>query len=136
MRKKFAEGVRNNNIDARHTFVKNIINNDYTFCMRGGGNYSLRLYETLCLGRIPLFINTDCVLPFEEEINWKELCLWVEEKDLDRIGEIIIDFHSSITSNQFIERQLYAREIWLNFLSKEGFIEHLHSSIRKSIKSI
>ena len=65
--------------------------------MRGGGNYSLRLYETLCLGRIPLFINTDCVLPFENNIDWKELCLWVDENDLDRIGEIVLDFHSSIS---------------------------------------
>ena len=126
LRKSFAEGIRNNNTHARLTFIDNILNNDYTFCMRGGGNYSLRLYETLCLGRIPLFINTDCVLPFENNIDWKELCLWVDENDLDRIGEIVLDFHSSISKEEFKDKQLYAREVWEKYLSKEGFTNGLY----------
>jgi Exostosin family. len=86
----------------------------------------LRLYETLCLGRIPLFINTDCVLPFENNIDWKELCLWVDENDLDRIGEIVLDFHSSISKEEFKDKQLYAREVWEKYLSKEGFTNGLY----------
>ena len=135
LRKTFAEGIRTIDSSARLTFINNIINNDYTFCMRGGGNYSLRLYETLCLGRIPLFINTNCVLPFEEKIDWKEICLWIDEDNLDRIGEIIIDFHSSITNNNFKERQVYAREVWEQYLSKEGFIKHFHDGIKRSLQS-
>ena len=125
LRKSFAEGLRSNDLNARLSFIDNITNNDYTFCMRGGGNYSLRFYETLCLGRIPLFINTNCVLPFEGKIDWKNLCLWVDESDLDRIGEKIIDFHSSITNKEFKERQSYAREVWEKYLSKKGFTEQL-----------
>lgn len=125
LRKSFAEGIRSNNVDARLTFINNIINNDYTFCMRGGGNYSIRFYETLCLGRLPIFIDTNCVLPFEEKIDWKNLCLWVDESNMDRIGDIVIDFHSSITSKEFKERQIYAREVWEKYLSKKGFTEEL-----------
>jgi len=125
LRKTFAEGIRTNDPNARLVFIDNIINNDYTFCMRGGGNYSIRFYETLCLGRVPIFIDTNCVLPFEEKIDWKNLCLWVDENNIDRIGELIIDFHSSITNKEFKERQLYAREVWEKYLSKEGFTEKL-----------
>ena len=40
-------------------------------------------------------------------------------------GEIINDFHSSSTNKEFKERQLYAREVWEKYLSKEGFTEKL-----------
>lgn len=28
---------------------------DYVLCTRGNGNYSIRFYEALCRGRIPVF---------------------------------------------------------------------------------
>ena len=133
LRKSFAEGIRNNDMNARLAFINNIINNDYTFCMRGGGNYSLRLYETLCLGRIPLFINTDCILPFENIIDWEGLCLWVEEGDINKIGQIVLDFHSSMSNDEFIERQIKCREIWEKFLSKEGFAKELNMLITQNM---
>ena len=54
-------------------FVNNILDLDYTVCVRGGGNFSVRFYETLALGRIPIFIDTDCLLPFEDMIDYKGL---------------------------------------------------------------
>ena len=36
-------------------FYNNILNTDYTVCVRGYGNWSVRLYETLACGRIPIF---------------------------------------------------------------------------------
>ena len=55
----------------RKEYYQNIDNTDYTLCIRGTGNFSVQFYQTLALGRIPIFINTDCILPFEKEINWK-----------------------------------------------------------------
>lgn len=130
-RKNFAVGIDNNNSKQRMEFIKNIINNNYTICMRGSGNYSIRFYETLCLGRIPLFINTDCILPFENEINWKEICIWVENYEIPYIIEKIHDAHHSMTKNQFIEKQIYCRELWLKYLSKEGFYTQFHNFIEK-----
>ena len=92
----------------------------------GIANYSLRLYETLCLGRIPLFINTDCVLPFENEIPWKDICLWVEESEMDNLGEKITDYHHSMNGAQFREKQVQCRQIWKKYFVKEGFINHFH----------
>ena len=126
LRKSFAEGVRNNDRNARITFIDNIINNDYTFCMRGEGNYSLRFYETLCLGRIPIFINTDCILPFHDEINWKENCIWINEPDIKNIGKKILKFHASLTEPQFIKMQHNNRKLWETYFSKPGFCHQLH----------
>ena len=135
IRESFAPGTIGNNEQARIEFIKNIINSDYTFCYRGAANYSLRFYETLCLGRIPLFINTNCVLPFENKINWKEVVLWVDENEVELLGEKIHDYHFSMTEKEFTEKQKYCREIWETYLSKEGFIQQFHDEIYQSISA-
>ena len=44
-------------------YYNNILESDYVLCVRGAGNFSVRLYETLMMGKIPVFVNTDCLLP-------------------------------------------------------------------------
>lgn len=115
----------------RLKYVDNIINNDYTLCIRGIGNNSVRLYETMCCGRIPIFVNTDCILPFENEIDWKNLCLWIEERDLKNIGNIVSDFHSKISPEDFEARQREIRKVWEEYLSPVGFFQTLFYSLIK-----
>ena len=132
IRNSFAIGTVGRNNQARKDFIKNIISSDYTFCYRGAANYSLRFYETLCLGRIPLFINTNCILPFNEEIDWENIVLWIDENEKNYMIEKIYDYHHSMTNNQFIEKQYYCREIWSKYLSKKGFIKNIHDKIKNS----
>jgi hypothetical protein len=131
IRDSFAPGTIGKNKNARIEYVNNIINSDYTLCYRGAANYSLRLYETLCLGRIPLFIDTDCVLPFENEIPWKDICLWVEESEMDHLGEKVTDYHHSMNGTQFREKQVQCRQIWEQYCTKEGFINHFHQFLNQ-----
>jgi len=109
----------------RAQYVENLLTSDYVLCSRGGGNFSYRLYETLAAGRIPLFVDTDCVLPFEREIDWRSLCVWVDSSELERIGDVLTAFHASLTAGEFLERQLECRRIWETYLSPEGFHAHL-----------
>ena len=136
IRDSFAVGTVGGNLNARIEYINNIINSDYTFCYRGAANYSLRFYESLCLGRIPLFINTDCMLPFEDRVHWKDVCLWVEEHNLKYIGDAVLDFHHSITSGEFIERQHYCREIWVKYCDNEGYYTEFQSYLRNNKRDI
>ena len=107
--------------ESRELFLANMLGSDYMLCARGVGNYSYRFYETLCCGRIPVFIDTDCVLPFEEWIDWKRYCVWVEEKDLPHIEDLVLDFHSRLTPRRFQELQRECRQLWVEWLSPQGF---------------
>ncbi|HJU48582.1 MAG TPA: exostosin family protein, partial [Gaiellaceae bacterium] len=98
---------------------------DYVVCARGGGNFSYRLYEALSLGRIPIFIDTDCVLPFETEIDWRSLCVWVDERELDEIGDRLAAFHAALDGDGLEERQRECRRVFETYLSVEGFFRHL-----------
>ena len=114
----------------RQEYVRNMIGSDYVLCARGGGNFSYRLYETLSCGRIPVFVDTDCVLPYQSEINWKDYCVWVDEKEVNRTGEKIAEFHESLSDQQFAELQRECRKLWEAYLSPEGFFANLHKHFR------
>ena len=113
-------------LSQREQFVDNMLNSDYILCTRGGGNFSYRLYETLSCGRIPVLINTDCELPFEDWIDWKQYCVWVEEEDLPHIGTRIREFHDRLTAQQFQDLQMKCRNLWLEWLSPQGFFTNFH----------
>jgi hypothetical protein len=105
----------------RAVFWNNVLNSDYTVCIRGAGNFSSRFYEVLAAGRVPLFINTRCVLPLEDEIDWKQHCVWVEEDQIEMAGEIVKEFHSSMTAEQYRLLQMSNRRLWETRLSPLGF---------------
>lgn len=111
---------------SKEEYVKNIEDSDYVLCVRGAGNFSFRFHETLSLGRIPVFINTDCCLPFEEYINWKDYCVWVEEEELDQLESKILEFHERLNDQAFKEKQQACYQLWKDWLSPNGFYSNLY----------
>ncbi len=111
----------------RQEYVHNLLESDYVLCVRGAGNFSYRLYETLSCGRIPVFLNTDCCLPYEKVIDWRSLCVWVEEDELAGIGEKVADFHAKLSNKAFLELQGQCRRTWEQYLSPLGFFANFHS---------
>lgn len=112
--------------ESRKTFRENILSNHYTLAPRGGGNYSYRLYEILAFGRVPVFINTDCLLPYHDTIPWKEHCIWVEEKDICELPDRIIEFHQGVGIEAFKKLQYDCHVFWKEYLSLDGFFRHFH----------
>ncbi len=108
------------NQDVRQTvrteYLTNTLDSDYVMCVRGAGNFSYRFYEALSMGRIPLFVNTDCELPFAKQIDWRSHCVWVEEEEMDRAGSILREFHASLTAEQFHDLQRRNRKMWEDYL--------------------
>ena len=108
----------------RKQFLDNVLNTGYTLCVRGAGNFSYRFYEVLAAGRIPIFVDTDCVLPFEEIIPWRKHCVWVPLADMDRIADIVADFHASLSEKQFMDLQAANRALWQEYLHPTAFWRH------------
>lgn len=113
--------------DAVQKFYNNILESDYVLCLRGYGNWSYRFYETLACGRIPVFVNTECVLPAESKIDWRQYCVWIDISEIKYIGEKIADFHNSLSPCQFIELQAACRRLWEEQLTPEGFMNHFQN---------
>jgi hypothetical protein len=134
-RKKYRAGVvtEGDRLRTSLDFYTNIFENQYVFCLRGTGNFSVRFYETLALGRIPVLINTDCRLPFKSKINWARHCLIIEEGEEHTIAEKIIEFHNSLTDAEFEEMQRNNRELWENHFTKEKYFVEYAKVVREQI---
>jgi exostosin family protein len=111
---------------ARREYVQNMVDSDYVLCARGAGNFSYRLYETLSCGRIPVFVDTDCVLPYDWLIDWRAHCIWVDADKLDAIGDRVLELHEGLSDDEFVERQRACRRLWEEYLRPEGFFAHFH----------
>lgn len=107
-------------------YYENMLASDYILCVRGGGNFSVRLYETLMMGRIPVFVNTDCLLPMAEWVNWQDHVVWVEWSERHRLAERILEFHRQLSPDQFLELQIRNRKFWLEKLTLRGVFEYLN----------
>lgn len=111
--------------DARDEMRKNISDNVFTVCARGAGNFSYRLMEVMCMGRIPIIIDTDCVLPFDGVVDWHKHAVVVPLSEINNIASIVEQHYEWNTENlEEIQRQ--NREMWLEYLSPQGFVKNAH----------
>lgn len=107
----------------RNEYINNTLNSDIVICLRGAGNFSYRFYETLCLGRIPLVIDTDLLLPFEEFINYDDKIIKIQQDKILELYDIILQFWEKIEDYKSFQESL--RFFWDNNLSPIGFINNL-----------
>ncbi|MBD3305693.1 hypothetical protein GF339_04880 [candidate division KSB3 bacterium] len=119
----------------RIQFITNILESEYSLAVKGNGNFSRRFYEILSLGRIPLFIDTACVLPLEAIIDYHECCLFVDYHDLHRLDAIIAEFHKQLSPDAFLEMQQKARDIFETYLRVDAFMPYLRDELFRKLET-
>jgi hypothetical protein len=127
MRKKYRAGPLNNYSKRKQTeseFKKNIQESLFTFCLRGGGNFSIRFYETLAQGRIPFYVDTDTQLPLADIINWDNHILRISPSDNQlKIQDKLKNF---IQKHDLEEMQKQNRNLWLTRMTRKGYARQLY----------
>lgn len=107
---------------ARREYRANLLSSDLALAIRGDGNFSYRFYEALSVGRVPLLVDTSCVLPREEELDYGAFTLRVPLQDLPRLPERVCSFWRSKTSDELAEMQRGARAAYTSALSVPAFL--------------
>lgn len=132
-RKQYRAGVTKNKEahDTTTEFYNNILESQYVLCVRGAGNFSVRFYETLMMGRIPLYIHTDGYLPLSDEIDWKAHVVWVDYKNRHNISEVLCDFHQQLDQEGLRALFIKNRKLWEEKLTLSGFFEAHKSKFLK-----
>ena len=106
--------------ESTYQFYENIEQNPYVFCMRGLGNFSVRFYETLIMGRIPVVPRSNMRLPLHQIINWEKHCVFVNSNSF---AEDLLTFHNSISNEDFEKMQNNNRNLALNQLTRIGYFK-------------
>ncbi len=116
--------------NSRTAYVEGLLRNPYSLCVSGHGNYSSRLYETMAAGRIPLFVNTDCVLPLEEMIDYKSLYVWVEANALHRIATVLRNYHTLHEGPSLLKKQQQIQQVWQQYFAADQYYRHIPYYLR------
>lgn len=117
--------VQGNIRDVQKEFVETILNSDYALDVRGYANASVRLFEILSLGRIPVIIDTERILPFSDVVDYNTFSLIVDFRDVRKLPQIIADFHASLTPEQFEQMQRNAREAYVKHFRVDAQMPHI-----------
>jgi len=81
----------------------------FFLCPRGNGVSSVRIYETMAAGRVPVILSDHLVLP--QCVDWGSCSVRVRERDLPRLREVLRGHESNW---EFLAHN--ARQAWeLNF---------------------
>jgi hypothetical protein len=125
LRKLYRAGVKSEEEKQKTSleFFKNIENNLYTVCMRGAGNFSVRLYETLMMGRIPVVIASDAKLPLENYINWEKHIVITNSESL--LKDLVV-FHEKYSNEALIEIQKNNRDLMLGLFQRVNYFAALY----------
>ena len=132
LRNQYRAGLHNEATrrDSSIAFYDNIYNTAYTFCIRGVGNFSVRFYETLAVGRIPILLNTDCRLPLADTIDWQKHCVIIDAKSKVPMVKQILDFHQSLSEAEFKALQQANRDLWLQYLKRDAYFKAIHKQFK------
>ena len=117
-------GGKPHNIDVIEEFINNIKNSYFTLSTRGTGNWSARFYQVLYLGRIPLVVNTDLVLPFEDRINWRAAIVYCDsENDIEN------NLKNFWNTKDIVQAQIKCKEIYDTYLDMEKWCKIITEEI-------
>jgi len=108
-------------------FKENIRNSHYIICNRGAGNFSMRFYQVLSAGRIPVLLNTDIELPFADEINWSEYII-IADTNQELVNKVLEHYYKV----DIIEQQNKNSEMYEKYFTVDNYARHLLEYLNKN----
>ena len=107
--------------DIRREYVENLRECDIALCVRGDANASQRFYEALSASRIPLFLDTDCVLPLEEVISYDDFMIRVPSREIADIAHRAQTWGVEGAATSFLEKGKKARQAFETHLRLDRY---------------
>lgn len=117
------ETISNKLTDIDTQIFRYLINNSiFTLCPRGYGPTSFRLYESIQMKSIPIYISDKFWLPYENEIKWNKFSLCINENQINNIPEIVDNI---IKEKKYEEMIREGQHIYEKYFTWESIIKNI-----------
>jgi len=101
----------------------------FGLCPRGyGGGHGFRLFETIQMGAIPIYVSDQFWKPFSDVIDWDKLAVFVKDDEIDSIPKLVDDL---IESGEYKNYQEYGKMVYDKYLTWEGTLNQISKTISK-----
>lgn len=85
--------------DFTDKYISLLGNSNFSICPRGTGISSVRLFESMAMGSIPIVVADNYEFPLSDLINWSEISITVKENEISKIKGIVKSFSDEDISN-------------------------------------
>lgn len=99
-------------------FEKNMIESHFNICNRGEGNFAIRFYQTLSCGRIPILLNTDIILPFEDKIKWRKIIIIADTEE-----KLVKKTLKYWNKKNIVKKQIKCKKIYDEYFANSKFFD-------------
>ena len=96
-------------------FSELLLNSTFSLCPGGSGPNSIRLWESLSYGCIPVILSNEHKLP--DFINWDDFCILYDDRDIGNLYEYLI----SIPKEKISLMKEKCKKVFNSYFSKENF---------------
>jgi len=121
------ETISNKFTDIDTQIFRYLINNSiFTLCPRGYGPTSFRLYESIQMKSIPIYISDKFWLPYENEIKWSKFALCINENQINNIPQIVDNI---IKEKKYEEMIKEGQCIYEKYFTWESIIKNIVKNI-------
>lgn len=114
--------------EARKRYVDLVARSKFVLCPRGAGTSSIRLFETLAAGRVPVIISDDWVPP--AGIDWHACSVRVPERDVSSIGQLLRAVEES-----WADMAAAAAGVYDDWFSPEAWFDRAGELCREIVES-
>lgn len=103
------------------TFIHLAANSIFCLCPRGYGLNSFRLYEAMQLGCIPVVVTNDFYLPWNDELNWNEFSVLIDQKNIPNMVEIL----RSVSQEKINSMREKIKEVYPKYFTLDGMYQNI-----------
>lgn len=107
-------------------YVEVLGDSEFSLCPRGTGISSVRLFESMAMGSIPVIIADGYKLPLQNKIDWASISIQVRQNQISKIGQVLQQNYSKVKISEMRTKML---EVYDELLSPENF----HKSIELAL---
>lgn len=115
---QWSASVSNNDFNF---FIQVTCRSKFTLCPRGYGATSFRLYEAFQLNSVPVYITNKKYTPWDDELNWDEFCIIVDEQQIDNIDDIL----HSISDEKYNLMLEIGKDVYNNYFTLDGMYKNI-----------
>ena len=113
--------------DEKQSYAEFIRRTRFVLCPRGQGVGSMRLFEVLKAGRVPVVISDDYVLPtLRGKTSWSDAALFVQEHRLHEIPDLV-----RRNLDSWKPRARAARSIWDENFAETAVLEFIAANLER-----
>ena len=112
----------------RYIYKKSLEECKFVLCPRGRGSNSIRFYEAINFGKIPILISDDVKLPLRSKIDYSEFCIEMQEKNYHKIEQYVDNF---LKTHDIQKASLKAKEISQTWFAMDTLDKFVTESVRE-----